>query len=41
MAGLILVPRHLSIGNAIEELSLLDECIQTSDVFGKVLYLPI
>ena len=41
MAGLILVPRQLPIGIAIEELLLLAECFQVIEVSGKVLFLPI
>ena len=40
-AGLILIPRKLPIGKAIEDLMLLSECTQVSDFSGKVLYLPI
>ncbi len=40
MPGLIVVPQTLSIGQAIEETLLLDECSEEGEWDGQILFLP-
>lgn len=40
-AGLIIVPASMPIGQAINEIELLAECLEPSDCEGQVLYLPL
>ena len=41
LAGLILIPRQLPIGKAIEEMIVLAECTDTVEFFEKVIHLSI
>lgn len=41
MSGVIIVPRSLSVGHAIEDLLLLCECSLEAEWGGMVLYLPL
>ena len=41
MPGVFIVPRFLSVGQAIDELLLLCECSSTAEWEGLVLYLPL
>ena len=41
MPGVFIVPRSLSVGQAIEDLLLLCECSSTAEWEGLVLYLPL
>ena len=41
MPGVIAIPDALPIGQAIEELILIVECAQASDLENRVLYLPL
>ena len=41
MAGVIVVPDTLQIGNAIEELELVLECLSQSDLRDRIMHLPL
>lgn len=41
MAGLFVFTNRISIGQAIDDLLLLDECSEQSEWFNQVLYLPL
>jgi hypothetical protein len=41
MAGVIAVPKRLSIGMAVEELHLIVECCEPSEFIDRVLFLPL
>jgi hypothetical protein len=41
MAGVIVVPKALAIGMAIEELAVVVECSDRADLEGQVLFLPL
>jgi predicted nuclease of predicted toxin-antitoxin system len=41
MAGVVLVPKKLSIGRAIEDLQLVIECYSQSEMHNRIEYLPL
>ncbi len=41
MAGLLEVPESMPIGQAIEEILLIDQCSSAGELAGQVLYLPL
>ncbi len=41
MPGIIVIPMSMSIGAAIEEISLLVECLSPAELEGLIFYLPL
>ena len=41
VAGLIIVPASMPVGQAIDEIRLMAECLDPPDCEGQVLYLPL
>ena len=39
--GLILIPQRLAIGAAIEELALVWECTEDTELLNRLMYLPL
>ncbi len=40
-AGVVIVPRQMRVGQAIEEIDLLNECVEQSEMLNRILYLPL
>ena len=41
MPGIIIVPRHLPIGSAIDEISVVAECVTAEQIAGQIEYVPL
>ncbi len=40
-SGVVIVPRRVPVGQAIEEIELLNDCAEQTDLLNRIVYLPL